>query len=517
MTGTVRRTLFRNGRVYGGRPSRRPTALAVEEGRVVWTGTEDRASSYAGADEVVDLAGALLAPAFVDAHVHTVQAGFRLTELDLSGTASLLEALDRLAAHAAARPADAVVVGQGWDETTWAEGRVPTGQELARAADGRRVYLSRVDGHSSVVSPALAETVAGIAAEDGWTPDGRAERDAHHAIRAVLADLVGPAERLAAARAACREMAGHGVVGFHENAAPHIGPDYELDLVRQAAAEAGLRATVYWGELLAVAKARELGVQGLCGDLVADGALGSRTAALHQEYADRPGHHGHAYLTAEEVAEHVVTCTQAGLQAGFHCIGDAALDAVADGFEAAERVLGTAPLQTGRHRLEHVEMPSSRVVEILARLGVTASVQPVFDALWGGSELMYAARLGERWRATNPFLDLEMAGVRLAFGSDSPVTPIGPWQAVRAAVFHHHPDHRLPTSLAFRAHTRGGWRAAGDDEAGHLSPGSRADLAVWETPAGLDEDGLPDLSPDAELPALVRTVSAGRTIHQASR
>ena len=512
MNGTGTRTLFRNGRVYAGPPSRRPTALAVEDGRVLWTGDEDRAEAY-DAGDVVDLAGAWLAPAFVDAHVHTVQAGFRLTELDLSGTRSLTEALDRLTDHAAGRPHDAVIVGQGWDETTWPERRVPTGDELAQAAGGRRVYLSRVDGHSSVVSPALADAVSGLAGADGWSPDGRAERDAHHAIRAVLADLVGPGERLSAARAACREMAAHGIVGFHENAAPHIGPDYELDLVQRAAAEVGLRPTLYWGELLAVEKARDLGVQGLCGDLVADGALGSRTAALHEEYADQPGHHGHAYLTAEQIAEHLVACTEAGLQAGFHGIGDAALDAVAAGLEAAEAKLGAEVLSGARHRLEHVEMPSRQLVQLMARLGVTASVQPVFDALWGGPDLMYAARLGGRWRATNPLLELEMAGVPLAFGSDSPVTPIGPWHAVRAALHHHNPDHRLPAAFAFRAHTRGGWSAAGDHEAGHLSVGSRADLAVWETPAGLGEDGLPDLSPEAGLPSLVRTVSAGRTIH----
>ena len=103
------------------------------------------------------------------------------------------------------------------------------------------------------------------------------------------------------------------------------------------------------------------------------------------------------------------------------------------------------------------------------------------------------------------------AGLVLAFGSDSPVTPIGPWAAVRAAAQHHEPGQRLSTRQAFRAHTWGGWSAARDDDSGELTAGLRADLAIWDLPGGLGPDGLPDL--DAEFPRLLRTVSAGDTIY----
>ena len=510
---TTGRTLYRNGVVHGGRPSRPASALAVEDGRVVFTGDEDAAEAWTGADEVVDLRGALLTAAFVDSHVHTVRTGFALTGLDLAGSTSLAATLDALAAHADRASGAGVLVGQGWDETEWPESRPPTGAELERAAPGRRSYLTRVDSHSSVVSPALAALVPGLEQLDGWTPDGRVERDAHHAVRATLESLIGPEDRLGAARAACRAMAARGIVGFHENAAPHIGPEHEIETVRRAAAEVGLRATVYWGELLAVDTARRLGVAGLAGDLIADGAFGSRTAALTAPYADSPDRCGHGYVDADQVRDHVVACTEAGLQAGFHCIGDAALEEIREGLEAAERLLGTERVARARHRLEHVEMPSPAMVATMSRLGVVASVQPVFDALWGGPAGMYAARLGDRWRVTNPLLDLEMAPVRLAFGSDSPVTPLGPWAAVRAAAHHRNAAQRLPVGLAFRAHTRGGAFAAHDDEGGSLRVGARADLTVWETPGGL-VDGLPDLTPGTELPRLLRTVSAGRTIHR---
>ncbi len=494
------------------------SAIGIDDGRVAFVGSDDQAEAWIGtgasAPTVIELADALVAPAFVDSHVHTVRTGFALTGLDLTGLESLGACLDAVAAFAAAHPDDGVVVGQGWDETGWSEPRPPTGAELERAAPGRRVYLTRVDSHSSVISPALASLVPGLTAVPGWSDDGRVERDAHHAVRNTLETLIGDHDRLEAARTACRAMAAHGIAGFHENAAPHIGPESEIELVRQAAVETGLDAVVYWGELMAIDTARRLGVAGLAGDLVADGAFGSRTAALSTPYTDASHTCGHAYVSAEQVRDHVVACTQAGIQAGFHCIGDAALDAIGEGFARAAETLGAAAVRRAHHRLEHVEMPSATTIAVLADLGVVASVQPMFDALWGGPDHMYAARLGERWRETNPLRDLHDGGVVLALGSDSPVTGLDPWAAVRAATCHHNEKQRLTSAQAFGAHTRGGNLAARwDDVAGTLSPGAPADLAVWETPGGRDDQALPILHDDVALPRLLRLVAAGQTVH----
>jgi len=520
------RTVLRGGHLLPAGPGpvagRTATALGVEDGRIAWVGTEDDADAWSGsgdgAPRVVDLHGAALGPAFVDSHVHTVRTGTALLGLDLAAAPSLDAVLDALAAHAAASPAAGVLVGQGWDETGWHPSRPPTGAELERAAPGRRSYLSRVDSHSAVVSPALAALVPGLDRLDGWTPDGRVERDAHHAARHAVESLVSDADRLDAARTACRAMAAAGIVSFHENAAPHIGPESEIALVRQAAQEAGLRAVVYWGELMALETARRLGVAGLAGDLVADGAFGSRTAALRDPYTDADTC-GHAYLSAEQVRDHVVACTRAGLQAGFHCIGDASLDAIGEGFARAAEVVGEEALVASRHRLEHVEMPSPATIATLVRLGVALSVQPVFDALWGGPDDMYAARLGRRWEVTNPFGDLARAGARLAFGSDSPVTPVGPWAAVRAATLHHVSSQRLTTAAAYDAHTRGGTLAAGGSPGpgtGTLSPGAPADLATWDLPGGLDDLGWPVLGPDVPLPRLRTLLAAGHPVHDAT-
>ncbi len=488
------------------------SALATDGGTVAWLGDDDRAAAYDGADEVVDLQGALVAPAFVDSHLHLVQTGRLLDGLDLSGCSDKDDLLGRVAAHVAARPGDAVVIGAGWDETRWPERTLPTADELERVAPGRRLYLSRVDGHSAIVSHALLAETPQVITQEGWAATGRLERRAKHTVSDKLADLDGPEQRLDAARRAVASLAAHGVGAFHENAAPHIGPEYELDLVRRAAAEGGLHVTAYWGELGAFDKFERLGVSGLAGDLVADGAVGSRTAAMSDAYADLDGHCGHGYLDAIQIADHVVGCTERGLQGGFHCIGDAALAAVEEGFARAAERVGADAGRAARHRLEPCEMPSLEAIAVFARLGVVASVQPMFDGLWGGPEGMYAERLGHRWEAMNPFATLAGAGVAVAFGSDSPVTSPEPWGAVRAAVHHQNPAFRMSPHDAFAAHTAGGWHAAGLDGRGRIAVGAAATYAVWSPTAGLDAQGLPVLEPGADLPLCLRTVVDGRTV-----
>ncbi|MGW1890680.1 amidohydrolase [Streptomyces sp. NPDC002004] len=511
------------------------TAMVVERGHIAWVGSEGAADAFAGgADEVVDLDGALVTPAFTDAHVHTTSTGLALTGLDLTGASSPDEALELVRSHARERASDRVLLGHGWDASRWPGGRPPTRAELDAATGGRPLYLSRIDVHSAVVTTALLDLVPGITDRAGYRPDGPLTGDAHHAVRGAALGAITPQQRTEAQRAALRHAASLGIGSVHECGGPEISSEDDFTgLLKLAADEPGPRVVGYWAEQLASAadadRIRELGAIGAAGDLFADGALGSHTACLHEPYADA-GHRGTAYLDAAAIATHVTACTEAGLQAGFHAIGDAAVTAVVEGVRAAADKLGTARIRAARHRVEHAEMLSPETIAAFAELGLTASVQPAFDALWGGEDGMYAQRLGvERARTLNPFAALLRTGVPLAFGSDSPVTPLDPWGTVRAAAFHRTPEHRVSVRAAFTAHTRGGWRAIGRDDAGVLVPGAPADYAVWRTGdlvvqapddrvARWSTDprsgtpGLPDLTPDTALPVCLRTVVGGRTV-----
>ncbi|MFE2281029.1 amidohydrolase [Streptomyces sp. NPDC059454] len=502
------------------------TAMVVERGQVAWVGSEGAADAFAdGVDEVIDLDGALVTPAFTDAHVHTTATGLALTGLDLTTAPSLEVALARVREFAAARPDDRVLLGHGWDAARWPGGRPPTRAELDEATGGRPLYLSRIDVHSAVATTALLDLVPAAVTREDRPLTG----DAHHAVRAAALAAVTPGQRTGAQRAALAHAASLGIGTVHECGGPEISSEDDFTgLLRLATEESGPRVVGYWAEQ-DVAKAKELGAIGAAGDLFADGALGSHTACLHEPYADA-GHTGTAHLDAAAVAAHVVACTGAGLQAGFHAIGDAAVSTVVDGVRAAAGTLGLARVRAARHRVEHAEMLTPETVAAFAELGLTASVQPAFDALWGGEDGMYARRLGpERARTLNPFAALLRAGVPLAFGSDSPVTPLDPWGTVRAAAFHRTPEHRVSVRAAFTAHTRGGWRAVGRDDAGVLVPGASADyvlwrtgelvvqapddrVARWSTDPRSGTPGLPDLAPGRDLPVCLRTVVGGRTV-----
>ncbi|MEO6501032.1 MAG: amidohydrolase family protein [Jatrophihabitantaceae bacterium] len=527
------RTLLINGRIYS--PwARDASALLISDAEVAWLG-DDASAATMSADRTVDLDGALVIPAFVDAHFHTTDTGLSLSGLELGSAGSLAEALravERVARSSGGRP----LLGSGWDETRWPERRAPTAAELDRASYGGVVYLARTDAHSAVVSSALLASVPGIAGLDGYSADGRLTKAAHHAARAVARSAITAGQRAELQRIALRHAASHGMAAVHEMAGPEISSAEDLAgllaLAAQAQGEPFPEVYGYWGELRGAAAAAELGAVGAGGDLFCDGSIGSHTAGMSQPYIDLPDgqvESGYLRYDTAELAEHLVECTEAGLQGGFHAIGDAATDQVVAAMRLAADRLGSRVSAAG-HRIEHAELITD--VAALAAAGLIASVQPAFDATWGGDDGMYAQRLGvERARRLNPLAALAAAGAPLAFGADSPVTPVDPWGAVRAAVHPSNPAHALSPRAALTAHTRGGWRAARaeSDGSGVLTPGAPASYAVFAAgPLGVDAadqrlsqwstdersgvPGLPDLAPGQNLPRCLRTVVRGREI-----
>ncbi|HEX3829128.1 MAG TPA: amidohydrolase [Sporichthyaceae bacterium] len=526
-------TLLVNGRIYTP-DAPDATALAITGDQITWVGQDGPGRATHPDARVIDLAGTFVAPAFVDAHVHATATGLLRTGIDLTNCTSLADCLATVRAHTATVTPEGVLWGHGWDETRWPEQRPPTRAELDTAAGGVPVYLSRIDAHSALVSTALLALAPQARGAAGWSDTGPVSRDAHHHTRGAAFDAIPGAQRHEAQRVFLRHAASRGIAAVHECAGPDISSLTDLaDLLTLGTAERLPDVVGYWGQAGALDAATAAGARGLAGDLFVDGALGSRTAALTQPYRDDPTNTGATYLTAAQITDHVITCTRAGVQAGFHAIGDAAVTAVVDGFTAAERVVGGPALAARAHRVEHLEMVTAAQAQQLARWGVIASVQPAFDAAWGGPDGMYARRLGNpRGTGLNPYAQLAKTGLTLAFGSDTPVTPLDPWGTLRAAVHHRTEGAGISPRAAFTAHTRAGWRAAGarDSHAGVLTPGAPATYAIWQaadlvvtTPdsrvqrwstdprAGVP--GLPPLDPDQTLPTCVATVLRGHTIH----
>ena len=518
--------------------------MAVRDGVIAWLGGDDVGRRQFPQAQHEDLAGGFVAPGFVDSHVHVSDTGLLLSGLDLRPAASRAQCLQMIADYAATHP-ERPVWGHGWDESAWPEDDPLSTGDLDRVLGDRPAYLARVDVHSAVASTALRRKVPGLAAAAGFAAERPLTGDAHHLLRAVARGLLTDAQLTEARTAALRAAAAAGIVAVHECAGPAIGGLDDWLALRALADGApgvpgvpGVEVIGYWGEAVTTAaQARALieqtGARGLAGDLFVDGALGSRTAWLHEPYADAPECIGTCYLDAEALEAHVRACTEAQVPAGFHVIGDAAVSAAVDAFGRVAADLGEVAVARCGHRLEHLEMVTADQAAQLGAWGVIASVQPGFDALWGGTDGMYARRLGAR-RANrlNPLALLASQGVPLALGSDTPVTVLDPWASVRAAVHHRTRGSGLSPRAAFAAATRGGWRAAGvrDSTAGTLVPGAPASYAVWDVgplEVSAPHDGvqrwstdprsrvpaLPRLDPGDGVPRCRRTVHRGSVIH----
>jgi predicted amidohydrolase YtcJ len=490
---------------------RRDLAVLVDGGRIA---AVVPAAELGGLrpDRVVDLGDATLMPGFVDAHVHLSATGMTVHGADLRGARDPAGLLDRVRA-AAGRAGDGPVWGDGYDETRFSRPELPTPGELAAAAGGRPVYLTRIDGHQALATLDLLAAAGSLAAPgcrrsaDG-EPTGVVVGEANHLARRYALATLPDRVMVAAQDAALCLAARRGVACVHEMGGPDIGGRRDFELLLDRLEALPLEVVAYWGaadlDYVAERKLAQVG-----GDLFLDGSLGSHTAALSTPYEDRPDTTGVLYHDDDELTDLYVRATLAGVQVGVHAIGDAAIGQALRCARRAVRTVGPTAFRACRHRIEHVELLGSDGADRLAELGLAASVQPAFDAAWGGPDGMYARRLGaRRSKSMNPFADLWRRGVPMGGSSDSNVTPLDPWHGVAAAVHHNRPTQRLGPAVATEVFTFGGRMLARQERtSGRIEVGLQADLTAF---AG---DVLADDPRSLEGGEAIFTMAAGRLAH----
>ncbi|WP_123621607.1 amidohydrolase [Halorubrum sp. CSM-61] len=500
--------LFVNGEVHTlATPDETREAVAVRDGRVVRLGRSHEVRFLEGVDtEVIDLDGRVLIPGFVDAHTHLTTVGRYLVHADLSVADSPDEAVDLLVERAAEiegednDPATDWVLGYGYDESAWDEDRYLTRADLDRVSTERPVAAFREDMHVAAVNGVVLDRFSDeladvpdetVPTDDAGEPTGVLLESAIDPVYEAVEP--GPEATRRIVAAALDDCAAKGITGFHDMVRNSHAPRVYRDMDADGELTARVRIN-YWSDHLDAL--REVGLStNAGGDVVqtgaiksyTDGSFGGRTARLSEPYADDPEETGQWVVGPEELTATVADATAAGYQFTAHAIGDEAVDAVLDAYEAASE---TDPGEA-RHRIEHVELADDGAIERLAETGVVASVQPNF-LKWAGDDGLYEARLGpERTAATNRYRDMLDAGVQLAFGSDG--MPMDPVLGVHHAVNAPAEAQRLAVTEALRAYTRGAAYAGFDeDRFGTVEPGKRADFAVldaspWEEPGAIRE------------------------------
>ena len=523
-----------NGRVYTSDVNRPVVeAIAVRGGRVLYAGSTRAVVALAGPrTERIDLAGRTVIPGMVDAHAHLLGLGQALRTVDLVGTRSYDDVIARVVERArTARPGE-WIRGRGWDQNDWSDTRFPTHAALSRAVPNNPVYLTRVDGHAALVN-AKALELAQVTAATADPSGGRFIRDSANNPTGVLVDnaqgVVGrviPAASRAELQeqtlAAVTEATRWGLTGIHDAGVGAEGIAVYEELARAGRYNLRNYVMIRANDSVLDTFMRRGPQKGLYDGriwiraikITADGALGSRGAALLEPYSDDAGNNGLLTTPPERIRSVAARALRAGFQLNVHAIGDRANRIVLDQFEAALREV---PVADHRFRIEHAQILHYQDIPRFAALDVIPSMQgshQTSDMYWAPNRLGQGRLFGAyAWRS------LLNTGVVIPNGSDFPVEAVNPIISFHSFVSRQdaanfpaggwYPEQTTTREEALLSITL--WPAYAafmENESGSLSAGKYADFVV------LDRD-IMTVAPEQILGTrVVMTVLGGRTVYK---
>ena len=515
----------------------RAEAVAIIGDRIAAVGSRAEIDLWRGPEtKVIDAGGKLVLPGFNDAHVHFIQGGAQLDQVQLIDVASPQEFAKSIAAQVAKTPKGQWILGGRWDETKWPKPELPTKELVDAVTAATPIFVERYDGHEALANSA-AMKLAGVDAKTADVPGGVIVRDASgnptgifkDAAQELIYKAIPPMsheQRIRVARRALEHAASLGVTSVQ-----HMNPEFPDVAAYSELAEKGeLTTRIYavpmetdWRDQAKVGIRRSWGSPYLRLGAVkgyADGSLGSRTAYMFEPFADDPGNTG---LLSDEMhppsamRERLMGADAAGLQLRVHAIGDRAISMTLDIFGDIEKEHG---YHDQRFAIEHAQHMAQKDFERFARLHVIASMQPyhaIDDGRWAEKRLGHdRARYSYAWRS---FLD---HGVTLAFGTDWPVAPLDPLQGLYAAVTRatldgKNPDGWIPEEKitlpeAVEAYTMGAAFAEFQEkDKGSITPGKLADMVILS-------DNIFSTKPEAIRNAKVETtIVGGKVVYGAAR
>ena len=469
-----------------------------EAGKVVATGGDELLAGTAGEDRI-DGGGATVLPGLIDAHAHVYGLGFLKTSLDITGVPSVDDAASRIRDYAAENPHSRWILGRGWNQVLWPVKEFPTAAHIDAVVSDRPVWLRRIDGHAAWANSA-AMKLAGI---DKDTPDpvgGKILRDDNGHATGIFVDLAmdlieqhlpkaDKDDYRQALKSAVDALVAEGMTSVHDAGIDLMNAEVYMSMADND--ELDMRIYAMTGGAGEVLDAIGKPLRGYGNDrleiasvkLYADGALGSRGAAMIEPYSDDAENRGLAFWTQDELDRMVAKANDMGFQVGIHAIGDLGNRMALDAFEAAQQ----GKLSALRNRVEHSQIIALEDIPRFAKLGVIASMQPTHAT----SDMNMAEdRVGpERILGGYAWRRLLDAGAVIASGSDFPVELSNPFHGLYAAVTRQgrdgepedgwYSDQALTRAEALHSFTlAAAYAAHQEDRLGSLEPGKWADFII---------------------------------------
>lgn len=484
--------LYNGNFISMGDESERYQAVAICGDKIVHTyGAKDEFPKRCFGTKMIDLAGRTVLPGFIDSNIHMVQSG--LLQYCVKINAETKEAfLEHLQEKASSFAPGELVWCIGYNEETIDVDR----WDLDKVSSSHPIVVSRTEFHKTVVNTTaynmlqIPRSLSGVLRDEKDMPTGVLRGEASgFARRKLYTNFVSDDLRRKAVRDMEKEAFRYGIttVNAMEGGAFFSGRD--IDIVDDYARSSDLNILLF-PQTMDVDKIKEMGLTRIGGNIYLDGSIGSKNAALAENYKDCD-YNGTLYYSQDDVNQFVLEAHTSGLQIALSCIGPRAIDQALTAFSSA---FEAASSSNHRHRLELFVLPDLQQIEKAISLGLILSMRPNYDRLWGGSQGLYAANMGKGFEFCNPVGQVIRQGGVVCGGSEHSVTPLNPLISIKSCLLHSQENQRISLYEALKTYTvNGAYANFAEGSIGQIREGLQADLVVLEedpfavSPQALDE------------------------------
>ncbi len=506
--------LIKNGKCMVMRNNEVLDWIAVEGGKIIATGKNSEYKEFVNDNTVViDANGNTVLPGFIDSHFHVVLTALNVASLDLSKARDFND-IGEMIKEAAIKAPGKYIRGIHLEVEQLKEKEFPSRTILDKYCSNAPVSLHSADYQVSMLNTyamlyfKIPFTTAGLEIDEKQMPTGIFKKQANAILFSNILKDVNDQYRKDVVLNIINKLLSNGITTLNAMEGGRMcggmDIDHDAEFIYKYGKEFPIDMELFY-PTMDIDKIMDMGLKRIGGVIYLDGTLGERTAALSFEYADAPGTNGILCMDQEDINEFVLNCYKNKLQLSLFTLGDRAVEAALTAHEYALQHTGITGL---RHRLEHAELISKEQMLRASKMGIIFSMQPSYEAYWGGKGKMYDQRLGDKYMCTNPLREITESGVVICGGSDSDVTEPRPILGIHSAVNHPVKEHKVDIYEAIKMFTcNGAYAIFEEDKKGTLEIEKVADIII------LDKDILSVPSEDIHKLKVLVTIKSGELLY----